>query len=229
MRTRACALLGAALCVGVVASSLAWSDVPARCGNELRDPGFEKAWEHWRKAPATGGADVTENAKHWGNKGLSGASNSTVYQIFDETLIWEGDTKEQNPCWDPDMPWKRFDLTAWVRLRGPNDAVSFQVLWWCNEFGDNKPEYNTQTNWTSWKKYDTNSLTSDTWHEVKPFKQYPIRDCQPRWMTVHMTFVDVPYVDDLRVEGECTPELGTWALLLATGAIGGWIKRRRRE
>lgn len=24
-----------------------------------------------------------------------------------------------------------------------------------------------------------------------------------------------------------TPELGTWALLLSTGAIGGWLRRRR--
>ena len=26
-----------------------------------------------------------------------------------------------------------------------------------------------------------------------------------------------------------TPELGTWALLLATGALGGWVRRRRKD
>ena len=43
-------------------------------------------------------------------------------------------------------------------------------------------------------------------------------------LIVSFVALDANYQEHFRDD---SPELGTWALLLATGALGGWIRRRR--
>jgi len=48
------------------------------------------------------------------------------------------------------------------------------------------------------------------------------------WLWEDATDIGLNYQDNLDAL-DVTPEVGTWALLLVTGAFGGWIKRRRKE
>jgi hypothetical protein len=72
--------------------------------------------------------------------------------------------------------------------------------------------------WEGWVKFPTSAEDFDEHTTISFF-------CAT-WCTNNTTFGDgIEY----GFPRDDAPELGTWALLLCTGALGGWVRRRRRE
>jgi hypothetical protein len=72
--------------------------------------------------------------------------------------------------------------------------------------------------WEGWVKFPTSAEDFDDHTTISFF-------CAT-WCTNNTTFGDgIEY----GFPRDDAPELGTWALLLSTGALGGWLRRRRRE
>jgi len=70
--------------------------------------------------------------------------------------------------------------------------------------------------WEGWVEFPASEVTFADWEDFSFFVA--------TWCTNNHT-----YGNGLQYTAPPpTPELGTWALLLATGALGGWVRRRRK-
>jgi len=78
------------------------------------------------------------------------------------------------------------------------------------------PDYDTGWGWImAWADWDVSQV------EYQNNMTY-----EPDWNDLIVSLVRLD--QNYNANFEDSPELGTWALLLCTGALGGWIRRRRR-
>jgi len=235
-------LLVLATCVALAMP--AWADVPSFCGNELRNPGFETGdFSHWTLTTDGDGTDSVVGAyAHTGSYGVWGDPGETISQVFDETLIWDGDVSSPNPGWLDDGIWKEFDVIAWARLED-SQSITIQMHWWDNVYNAGAaPTLGSYTDSASPSTYTVSGIDAGagTYNDHNFYYQKEIEDEQPRWMQIDITFggtqtVGGPFLDDITVEGTCktefdddSPEAATWLLLACTGVFGTWARRRRK-
>jgi hypothetical protein len=208
--------------------------------------------DHWSFS-ATDATWSTAEA-HDGTYSVMGDDGGYIWQIVHETRAsWyyddtDGWVSSDNDCWDGLADRKVLGTQFWGFFEDPYDVdndVQLQSIvvkiWGWTGGGAAPSTFDPTSPASGWTGISTTGSLefavdpsgADSWQ----FAQYQLDiNFQPEYTAFAYFFnndsAEDMYIDDICIKGKClgsdAPELSTWLLLAATGAFGGFVRRRRR-
>jgi hypothetical protein len=190
-----------------------------------------------------------------GDKSMEGYDGEWIWQIQDETTAswYYDDTGDpdvgwvagENTCWDglADAKLLGCSYYGWF-TDWETQAIHVRAYGWTGTdptSGDDFTPVDMDSLDSDWVAIGQASLSILGDNAENQWQNGTARfqtDFQPQWVLWGFTFdddsgdSDYVYLDDVCFKGKClgsdAPELSTWLLLAATGAFGGFVRRRRR-